>query len=459
MRQRLIALLVITPLLLSSQLSASTSVASEQGTPCGIYKNSKNEVIAGVKFPKGDYQIYTYGMPCNKVLGKKGILATFLKQKDKDPLPKPWKYQSDTVGAQGFSASGVGFRVQLITKNPQGSNQSQSPEKTSTTTLGSAPMSAGMKAALDNLAQFPKSKETPQALNYNFGPNADKDMSITIEKNAKVTMAFFVDFYQDSKPYQIFYGSDKDLDWVIAEWRKYGYADAIGAELFEQSVSYVRSRTGPTSVMIGSDNRLPQTPMILLASRSSILNTNFFKLNNNLQISIIHHVVHGIQGRITGGKDLLLGCWGREGAANFYGWVIMDRNFKTIGGSDYASERREQSKPMFPWITPKTNLLEFSESQWLDTLKLLEGGPRFGKNQIYCNLEQETGYLAYSSGALLYERLVGEFGHQKVMDWWYEIRTTSDMKVAFEKVFKVDINDWYKQSAIPYLMKEYRAWR
>ncbi len=107
-------------------------------------------------------------------------------------------------------------------------------------------MSAGMKAALDNLAAFPKTKVTPQALNYNFGPNAEKDISNTIKINAEVTMQFFVDFYQDTKPYQIFYGSDKDLDWVIAEWRKYGYAEAIGAELFEQSVSNTRRRTGPT---------------------------------------------------------------------------------------------------------------------------------------------------------------------------------------------------------------------
>jgi len=113
---------------------------------------------------------------------------------------------------------------------------------------------------------------------------------------------------------------------------------------------------------------------------------------------------------------------------------------------------------VFHWNAPKTNLLKLSESEWLETLKLLEGGPRYG-NQIYCNLEQEIGNLAYSSGALLYERLVGEFGHQKVIDWWFEIRSTSDWKVAFEKVFKLDINDWYKQSAIPYLMKEYQAWK
>ena len=42
-----------------------------------------------------------------------------------------------------------------------------------TPTGNTAYMSAGMKAALDNLAAFPKSKVTPQALNYNFGPNAE----------------------------------------------------------------------------------------------------------------------------------------------------------------------------------------------------------------------------------------------------------------------------------------------
>jgi hypothetical protein len=439
MRSRVICLALLAPVMALSTLTPA-AVASEQGTPCGIYKVSKNEVIAGVKFPKGSYQIYTYDIACNKVLGKKGILETFLKQKDKDPLPKPWRYESVTVGAQGFSRSGVGFRVQLI-----GSATTSGASPAGNT----APMSAGMKAALDNIAQFPKSKETPQALNYNYGPNAAKDMSNVIEKSAKATMEFFVDFYQETKPYPIFYGSDADLDWVIAEWRKYGY-EAVGNELFEQAVSNMRRRIGPTSIMIGSESRFPQTPMILLASKGALS-------RNNLQMNTIHHVVHGIQGRITGDKSLLLGCWGREGAAQFYAMAIMDRNFRTIGGSDYATERREQSKPILSYWTPKTNLLELSASQWLDKLSSVDGN-RFG-NQMYCNPDPEIGNFGYGSGALLYERLVGEYGHQKVMDWWYEIRSTSDWKVAFEKVFKLNVDDWYKQSAIPYLMKEYQAWK
>jgi len=318
------------------------------------------------------------------------------------------------------------------------------------------PMPAGVKAALDNIAQFPKSKETPQALIYYFGPNAEKDISDQIIKNAEVTMKFFVDFYQDSKPYPIFYGSEKDVDWIITEWKKLGYADAIGSKKFEDSVSNLSRRAAQTNgIMIGSDNRLPQTPMILAGLRSQIL-------SGNLQSIIAHHVVHGIQGRITGGNDGRLATWAREGGANFYGWAVLDRGpvvdeiYRKYGSSDYASERRRQSNPVGPWTAPNINLLNFNESQWLDTLKVLEGNGIY-QDRIYC--DPELCQLGYTTGPLLYERLVGEYGHQKVMDWWYEMRTTPDWKVAFEKVFKLNIDDWYKQSAIPYLMKEYQAWK
>ncbi|MEY3108673.1 MAG: hypothetical protein RL730_1024, partial [Actinomycetota bacterium] len=89
--------------------------AGPQTPPCGIYKVKKDEVIAGVKFPKGSYQINAFGISCSKVLGSKGLFAQFLKLKDKDPLPKPWKYLADAVGAPKFSSGpGVGFRVQSI---------------------------------------------------------------------------------------------------------------------------------------------------------------------------------------------------------------------------------------------------------------------------------------------------------------------------------------------------------
>jgi hypothetical protein len=86
---------------------------------CGDYKVTKKEVIVGVKFPKGTYQINTFGMSCSKVMGKKGLFSKFLKLKAKDPLPKPWRYLADAVGAPKFSSGpGVGFRVQLLSPTP-----------------------------------------------------------------------------------------------------------------------------------------------------------------------------------------------------------------------------------------------------------------------------------------------------------------------------------------------------
>lgn len=107
----LIALfLVLTPTTMNPTIAAGPQIPS-----CGTYKVTTNEVIVGVKFPKGNYQINTFGISCTKVMGSKGLFAQFLKLKDKDPLPKPWRYLADAIGAPKFSSGiGVGFRVQRI---------------------------------------------------------------------------------------------------------------------------------------------------------------------------------------------------------------------------------------------------------------------------------------------------------------------------------------------------------
>lgn len=102
--------------------SYSTNAAGPQTPSCGNYRVTTNEVIVGVKFPKGTYQINAFGMSCSEVMGSKGLFAQFLKLKDKDQLPKPWYYLADAIGAPKFSSGpGVGFRVQLITPTPSAS--------------------------------------------------------------------------------------------------------------------------------------------------------------------------------------------------------------------------------------------------------------------------------------------------------------------------------------------------
>ena len=322
------------------------------------------------------------------------------------------------------------------------------PTPTPTPTGKTVYTSAGINAALESFAQFPKSKVAPQEITFIFGPNADKETSDLIVKNATATMGLFVDFYQESKAYPIFYGSNEDLEWVIAQWAKFGYTETTIGNEFQYAVKNLRTRSVPPNFFVGSEHRFPQTPMILLGSKVAIS-----KLTPPWrQIVVNHHVIHGIQGRITGYKDALLGCWGREGAAELYGWLVAHRTLQAQN-FDYVQFRRNQ---MGEWINTKPNidLRKFDDAKWFQTLKSLEG--KGNEQAIYC--DDDSGNLGYNVGALLYERLVGEFGHQQVMSWWYEMRSTSDWKFAFEKVFKIGIDDWYRSSAVPYLQQEYRDW-
>ena len=400
MRVRLIALLVISPLLFSSQLSTSHA-AAKAGAKCK--KEGLKTVVGKTTFTcikSGKKLVWAKGVSSNSASGKTSPSAA--------PTP----------------------------------SQTQTPNVTPST------VRAGVKAVLDSFAQFPKSKDAPQEISFIFGPNADKDTSDLIVKNATATMGLFVDFYQDSKAYPIFYGSNEDLEWVIAQWAKFGYTEQTIGNEFQYAVRNLRTRSVPPNFFVGSENRFPQTPMILLGSKAAIS-----KLTPPWrQIVVNHHVIHGIQGRITGYKDALLGCWGREGGAELYGWLVAHRTLQAQN-FDYVQFRRNQ---MGEWINTKPNidLRKFDDAQWFQTLKSLEGIKY--DQAIYC--ADDAGNLAYNVGALVYERLVGEFGHQQVMSWWYEMRSTSDWKVAFEKVFKIGIDDWYRSSAVPYLRQEYRDW-
>lgn len=383
MKMHLIALLVITPLLLESQISASHAAAK-----------------AGAK--------------CSKV-GSKSV-----------------------VGSKTFTCIRSGNKL-IWDKGITKSNSSGT----------ASSLSAGIKAAIDSFGQFPKSNKAPQEISFNFGPNADKETSDLIVKNATATMGLFVDFYQESKAYPVFYGSNEDLNWLISEWAKFGYTEQTIGNEFQFAVDNIRRRSVPPNFSVGSENRFPQTPMILLGSKDALS-----KLTTPWrQIVINHHVIHGIQGRITGYRDGLLGCWGREGAAELYGWLVAHRTLQAQN-FDYVRHRRNQMGESVN-INSIGDLRKFNNAQWFQTLKLIEG--KGNERAIYC--QPDAGNLGYNVGALLYERLLGEFGHQQVMGWWYEMRTTSDWKVAFKKVFELNIDDWYNQSAIPYLMKEYQAWK
>ena len=94
-----------------------TQTPGPQTPACGIVQVLTDEVIVGVQFPKGKYQINVFGITCEEVMGEKGLFNQFLQLGDNDPLPAPWIHLKDAVGAPKFvksTSTNVGFRVQRV---------------------------------------------------------------------------------------------------------------------------------------------------------------------------------------------------------------------------------------------------------------------------------------------------------------------------------------------------------
>ena len=94
-----------------------TQTPGPQTPACGIVQVLTDEVIVGVQFPKGKYQINVFGMTCEEVMGDKGLFNQFLQLGNDDPLPAPWIHLKDAVGAPKFvksTSTNVGFRAQRV---------------------------------------------------------------------------------------------------------------------------------------------------------------------------------------------------------------------------------------------------------------------------------------------------------------------------------------------------------
>jgi hypothetical protein len=407
MRKRLIALLVITPLLLSSQFSASTSVASEQGVLCGIYKNSKNEVVAGVKFPKGNYQIYTYGMPCNKVLGKKGVLATFLKQKDQDPLPNPWKYQSDTVGAQSFSASGVGFRVKLIEK---------------------IQLSATAAKALQSI-NAQRINATKSNLKIELAISKDSNklfvelVPTTIMENAQ----FWSNFYDPKVVLPMAIALPGDSDWLNEQFAKHSYS------LPQWRYDQIKNQNNKQMIFDADENPTTNSVLYFVIAKDNSQQPAWVKS------TISHEYVHVIQIGLIGARNGRIPCWSTEGSAVFYGNAITAGK---LGNSEV--EYAELRKNWLAMLNLKKALSGKSETELLDLLR---------KSESDFRVCAEPMKFGYSAGSLMTEILISEHGHEKFVQWWINSKN-NDWRKEFAALFGMEVDSFYMNIAIPYILKE-----
>jgi hypothetical protein len=355
MRKRLIALLVITPLLLSSQLSTSHAAAK-----------------AGAK--------------CSKV-GSKSV-----------------------VGAKTFTCIKSGTKL-IWDKGV----------KTTATTKQSVQL-----VSYANMKKSMVPKPVNNLFRYHYSPNAVKAYKEKIESELNFSMEYWTSVYDGTELFNVFYGTEKDLEWLISAWKTYDldknghtareYKRRLEREGNQLSAGSVPSQQGPShlSFFVSSTRPIPDS-------------------------MIPHENVHIVQQQLTKSRTDQMPCWLREGTANLFG------NFQIA--EKYGLRVYDEAKryDMNSYQGGSVEIRNFSDSQWFTHLKSLEGnfsGGCDGKNE-------------YGAGLLLSEVLMADSGFEKMMEFWRAFSLDVDWRQSFKNIYAVDLDVWYKTKGIPYLMSEY----
>ena len=398
----------------------STSAAGPQTPSCGNYKVTTNEVIVGIKFPKGTYQINSFGISCTKVMGSKGLLAQFLKLKDKDPLPKPWRYLADAIGAPKFSsAPGVGFRVQLITPTP-------------------TPTPTPILAGIDNLnaknvydqsrqevnSAIDKSNYVNTFLNFNIGPSQNYSVVATEKDSLNKAVRLWSSVYQPKEQLEVLFYNFADLDWAKAK-----YTQITGGGTLHSVTTCSKNFCGGASA-----GRTGNGPWIYEQGLGGTL------WNKSTSA---HEYTHLAQTSGNSNYWNIAPLWLVEGMAQFYGEAIgytpFDSKLITRG------EMHRQYCLDFK-VANQGDMKTLLEKNSVSTVKMLMQSIEF-PNPRHGQALTSAAYLLGSYGS---EVLVAVYGHPSVEQFIKSFANSTDWKSNFYKSFGITSDDFYTKLT-PYL--------
>ena len=398
---------------------------------CGNYTVTKKEVIVGVKFPKGTYQINTFGISCSKVMGKKGLFSKFLKLKAKDPLPKPWRYLADAVGAPKFSSGpGVGFRVQLITPTP---TPEPAPEPTPTPTQTIKPWTpptaptdwTDVVQNADGVAYWAwkKSAEKIESSTSKLGeieivisPNAVPDNPVPLV--ALNLVSRLSANYAEPKKVVIAYVDEKDIAWGQKQIDEFCVGLTCGYDVSGEAKKACNVPTTPCWGGLALRNQRTNITMIY-ATASEWGKSDPGHTSGTLEA---HEYFHTVQSLL-----LANGGWNRvprwliEGGATFVGGAAVFHN-------DFAKYEFKRYRE-----THKTLSSGNRSAEWIE--KFLD--PDYTTGWDKWNGNEYEQWAVYDVGSLASEVLVSIGGLDKFLDLLRVTGSGKSFAQAFESIYGI----------------------
>jgi hypothetical protein len=284
-------------------------------------------------------------------------------------------------------------------------------------------------AAYANMKKAMVPKPVENLFRYHYSPNALEAYKQKIEKELNFSMGYWTSVYDGTELFNVFYATEKELDWLVNAWKTYDL-DKNGNTEREYKGRLERE---------GSQLNAGSVPSQDGKSHLSFFRSSTRPIQDDAMIP--HENVHIVQQQLTKSRTAQMPCWLREGSANLFGDFLITEKY---GLGVYEDVKRSD---MNAYQSGSVEIRKFSESEWFTHLKSLEGNFSGGCDYKY--------RFAYGTGLLLSEVLMAEGGFEKMMEFWRAFSLEVDWRQSFKSIYGVEIDVWYKTRAIPYVMQEY----
>lgn len=266
---------------------------------------------------------------------------------------------------------------------------------------------------------------------YHYSPRADKTIIDFIETDLRRSIDYWRSYLKPTGLFNVFYGTQDDLNWMIEAWKPYGH-DPNGGFANDLRGRIAREGNNLNAGAVPSENGSSHLSILRHTSKSIQFGDYSF---------ITHESIHVVQQSVSSSNTAKFPCWLREGSANLFGAYLA----KEFHNADYERTKSDQMY-MYRQGSSGVDVAAFTPSEWLKHLKDLEGSASGACDYV--------NKFAYGTGLLLSELLVADHGVTPMVDFWRSFKDNS-LRDGFASSYNANLDTWYETKAVPYLMSEY----
>ena len=291
--------------------------------------------------------------------------------------------------------------------------------------------------ALDSLiAQFSnrlnQSANNQPEMIFEFGKDADPVYKELITIGINAGAKFWSTDIKSSLKFPVIYSGTDDKDWFLSRIAFYGHSSPMYLAEVERRIGMEGNQ-----VMLAGLSYVQGTYLMQYLRGNG--RTKLYPLDYS---TASHEYSHSAQIYFLKGNMNVFPCWAMEGGANVYANIIVGLFIKNTKANEYLIRNGSVRMSL---ESQQNDLWTATEDQIYAMIKSTEP-----QNSPQCTF---PGKLGYSLGMLIYEQLLSKYGQAKAIEWM-ESSPSKGWQSAFESVYGIKIDDWYKTEAIPYVKSE-----